>query len=447
MQLAGLLLATTTLALRWWLTDPSTPFPPATVVLVVASAALLARPRIGTVVLGLAAATLAIAGLVVTGGPSLAGSAGGLRGVLAWLQLAGLVVALVAGTLVLVHARRGRSHLVGADRPGGPGRYLQVGLLLVLAPVCAEYLAAYADTTGDPLRLLAGLLVFIPLYGCPALLIREVVRRTGRGWVSIILLAAAFGLVQAGLVDGSLFASEDSAIDSWRETFRATLVAPLGISGHHTANFLSGHVVYSICAPVAIAEAVRPSTATTPWLGRTGAVVAGLLWLAASALLLQDQRAGGEPTPSAAQLVVTVVLVAALVVLALRRRVVPPPAGRPAAPRPRRVLLLAVVLSVVYGIAPETWPGVALMLGALAVGGVGLALGSRRTGWGPRHAAAAAAGPLVVRALLAFTYEPLAGDVEPLAKLGHNLVLLVAVVTLVAVVLTRRTVLRSPGAG
>ena len=39
----------------------------------------------------------------------------------------------------------------------------------------------------------------------PALLIREVARRRGLGWPGILLLAAAFGVVQAGLVDQSMF--------------------------------------------------------------------------------------------------------------------------------------------------------------------------------------------------------------------------------------------------
>jgi hypothetical protein len=51
--------------------------------------------------------------------------------------------------------------------------------LLVLAPICAEYLSAYDDSTGHPATLLGNLVIFIPLYGCSALLIREVARRPG----------------------------------------------------------------------------------------------------------------------------------------------------------------------------------------------------------------------------------------------------------------------------
>ena len=70
--------------------------------------------------------------------------------------------------------------------------------LAVLAPVCAEYLWGYDDSTGHPGTLVGNLIVFTPLYGCPALLIREVARRRGLGWPGIVLLAAAFGVVEAG---------------------------------------------------------------------------------------------------------------------------------------------------------------------------------------------------------------------------------------------------------
>ena len=45
-------------------------------------------------------------------------------------------------------------------------KWAAVVCLLVLAPVCAEYLAAYDDSTGDPGDLLLGLAFLVPLYGC-----------------------------------------------------------------------------------------------------------------------------------------------------------------------------------------------------------------------------------------------------------------------------------------
>jgi hypothetical protein len=77
--------------------------------------------------------------------------------------------------------------------------------LLVLAPVCAEYLAGYDDSTGNLSELLGGLFLFAPLYGGAALIIREVTGRTGRGWPAMLPLGLAFGVLQAGLIDHSMF--------------------------------------------------------------------------------------------------------------------------------------------------------------------------------------------------------------------------------------------------
>ena len=66
-------------------------------------------------------------------------------------------------------------------------RWAAVAALVVLSPICAEYLIGYLEGADEPLGLLAGLLILAPLYGTVAVLIREVVRRTGRGWPTILL--------------------------------------------------------------------------------------------------------------------------------------------------------------------------------------------------------------------------------------------------------------------
>ena len=73
-------------------------------------------------------------------------------------------------------------------------------LLLVIAPLVAEFLLG--DVT---LASLPALVLFIPLYGGGAVLIREVVRRGGGGWPAIVVFAAAYGVVEEGLATQSLF--------------------------------------------------------------------------------------------------------------------------------------------------------------------------------------------------------------------------------------------------
>ena len=76
-----------------------------------------------------------------------------------------------------------------------------------------------------PIRRLPTLLILVLLYGCGALLIREVTRRTGRGWPTILLLGAAYGVIEAGLVDQAMF---NPSFEGW-DFQAATPVPALGI--------------------------------------------------------------------------------------------------------------------------------------------------------------------------------------------------------------------------
>src|SRR5262245_4161402 len=72
--------------------------------------------------------------------------------------------------------------------------------LFLLAPLVAEFIL------GDfPVVFLPLIVVLAPLYGGGALLIREVTRRTGRGWPTMLLLALAYGVLEEGLLTQSLF--------------------------------------------------------------------------------------------------------------------------------------------------------------------------------------------------------------------------------------------------
>ena len=83
-----------------------------------------------------------------------------------------------------------------------------------------------------------GLLILGPLYGAPAVFIGETTRGAGRGWPSMLLLALAFGLVQAGLIDQSLFNPDYRAIPYWDELREPTLVPAIGVSASMALDLL-----------------------------------------------------------------------------------------------------------------------------------------------------------------------------------------------------------------
>src|SRR6185437_16296228 len=77
-------------------------------------------------------------------------------------------------------------------------RWMAALALYLLAPITAELLTG----STPPLQFVNPLsfLFLTALYGSGALLVRETVRRRGLGWWSVILLGAAYGVLEEGLV-------------------------------------------------------------------------------------------------------------------------------------------------------------------------------------------------------------------------------------------------------
>ncbi|MEV1242718.1 hypothetical protein ACIBO2_23660 [Nonomuraea sp. NPDC050022] len=191
--------------------------------------------------------------------------------------------------------------------------------LLVLSPISAEYLIGYGDSTDRPLELLAGLLILAPLYGTVAVLAREITRRTGRGWPTILLLSAAFGVIQAGLIDQTLFDNEFDADDpGWATQALVTLIPGLGADAASLLNYVGGHVILSFAAPIAVVESCAPRIADRRWLSTVGVGVMVLLWALGATLIFNDT--GADSTASPAQLIGAAVAAIALIAAAFAIR-------------------------------------------------------------------------------------------------------------------------------
>lgn len=311
---------------------------------------------------------------------------------------------------------------MNATKPPRRGaRWLLALGLLFLSPLCAEYMIGYDDNTGDPLALVAGLLILGPLYGGPALLIREVARRSGVRWPGIMALALAFGIIQAGVIDQSLFSMSYRDIAYWDAMLLPTFIEPLGIGGSNALNFLAGHMIWSFCVPIALVEASCPSLARQPWLRWPGLIVTTLLSLGAAALILFDHLENENDHASAAQIIGSLVVAALLAAFAFTVGRRAAPVRDTAAPKPFVVGVLSLIAALAFNCMPETWPGVAGGLAVLAVSAVSITRVARSEHWGDRHVVALATGALLACAALAFLIEPL-GAVPPLAKYAHNLV-------------------------
>jgi hypothetical protein len=141
--------------------------------------------------------------------------------------------------------------------------------LFFIAPLVAEYLLGDFSIT-----FLSPLIIMAPMYGGGALLIRELARRSGRGWPTILLLGCAYCLIEEGFSTQTLFNPN---------SFGLHLLAPawipaLGIGAWWTLFMLNVHPFWSIGVSIALAEGLFPSRARTPWLGKVGACVAAVLF-------------------------------------------------------------------------------------------------------------------------------------------------------------------------
>jgi hypothetical protein len=300
--------------------------------------------------------------------------------------------------------------------------------LMILSPIAAEYLIGYDDIIDKPLELVGGLVVFSPLYGTVAVLIREAVRRTGRGWPSMLLLGLAFGIIQAGLIDQSLFNTHYRNIPAILDA--QTLIPGLGFSASMALNFTVGHMIWSFGAPIAVVEACVPSRACRPWLGWAGLTVVAVLYAVAAVYVFYDQMNTEHFLAPPAHLVGAAALAMLLTVAAFR--IPPRSTGAPGwVPPPWLVAGGAAGALLIHQTVRSEWPAVAIDVVVLSLLG-GLTLyWSRRAAWGRRHVLALAGAALLVNAWLSFFVEPL-GTPDLALKYSVNAALSMGVLTLLA---------------
>jgi hypothetical protein len=188
-----------------------------------------------------------------------------------------------------------------------------VFLLAVLSPVVAEFLLGDQYLMGPPSPAQIGeLVLFVLFYGCGAIVVRELARRAGRGWPTIVLLALAFGVVEEGLLTQSLF--NQGYLGAHLLDFG--YLPALGISPPWTVFVLALHTVWSISSPIAVVEG---RWGVRPWLGRVGLAVVSVLYvLGAVATFAISLLTGGSYVAPLPLLLASAVVAAVLVVVAFR---------------------------------------------------------------------------------------------------------------------------------
>src|ERR1700722_6366664 len=153
----------------------------------------------------------------------------------------------------------------------GTGRVAPAIGLFFVSPLVAEFLL------GDlPIKMLGALVILAPMYGGGALLIREVVRRTGRGWPSIFVLAFAYAVFEEAYTTQSLFNPNYLKLNL--HLLQPAYIPALGIGAWWTVFVLNLHTAWSVSTSIALVEAAVPDRAEVPWLGSIGLTITSLLF-------------------------------------------------------------------------------------------------------------------------------------------------------------------------
>jgi hypothetical protein len=321
-----------------------------------------------------------------------------------WLRvIQGAQLLLLAALVIAVNRRRMRSGFArGPKRPRPPGARRAAFTLVLIAPVAAELTLGTVKVT-----MLWLVLLYVPIYGAGVLLIRELVRRTGGGRGSLLLMGLAYGLIEEGLALQSLTSPHLYGAAGWAPRL-------LGVNTAYTELNLPYHVVFSVVIPIALVESLFPALGAAPYLRRGGLVITTIVAVLGVALLRVSVPPSEDPgyvLPGTA----LIVIVAMVVVLgAVALRVLPRRAARirsaVAVPRPGITGVVSAVaafgfLGLLYPFAGArhpafthgAWTLVPMLAAAgLAVGaGVALWRWTAAVGWTTRHRLAAISGALI----------------------------------------------------
>ena len=195
--------------------------------------------------------------------------------------------------------------------------------LIVLTPLLAEL--ALGST---PIEYGWLVVLWLPLYGGGALLIRELVRRTGRGWPSILVLGLAYELVEDGIGLQALTSPTLYGAANWGPRL-------FGLNLTYWEANISYHLVFTVVIPILLVDLMFPAHRRAPYLRVPGLVGTAVLFVLGAAIIRLVVPPFADPDYTA-PLPVTIGWIVAVVVLGVvALRVVP--AWRASGPGPGAV--------------------------------------------------------------------------------------------------------------
>ncbi|MDX2969802.1 hypothetical protein [Kribbella solani] len=313
------------------------------------------------------------------------------------------------------------TNVVTAPPRSGVRRALPALGLFFLSPLVAEFLLG-----NIPITALFALLTLAPLYGGGAVLIREVARRRGWGYPSIVILALAYGVIEEGITTQSLFNPDYAGL----RLLDPGHISFLGMGAPWTLMVLGLHTLWSITVPIVVMESLsrRPRE---PWLGKLGLGVYGVLFAIGVVATTAFGYTKDPFRASAGQNIGVVIAVLVLIALAVRVGRRAPRRSGGNVPSPWLIGAAALVVTSAWMLVndqvPNGWLCAALTLTIEILAAVAVVNLSRRTSWTRLHTLAAAGAAMLTYAWHAFPESPVFGASHTADLIGNAVFALLAI--------------------
>ena len=150
--------------------------------------------------------------------------------------------------------------------------------LLLFAPGIPELLTGstpVSELVTNPVGFLVGFGFDIGLYGTGALLIREFAVAYRKGWASILLLGAAYGIAEEGFAVHTFFQRTGAPVHALGSYGHA-----LGVNWLWALGLTVFHATYSIALPILLTYLWFPEVSDRRWLDRGALTLVAIVYLA-----------------------------------------------------------------------------------------------------------------------------------------------------------------------
>ncbi len=235
--------------------------------------------------------------------------------------------------------------------------------LFVLSPAIGELLSGSSPPLAffNPLAFC----LLCALYGSGALLVRDYARRWKKGWYSILLLGAAYGIIEEGIMVRSFFSP------TWKDLgILGTYGRWLGVNWVWAEWLTIYHSIFSITIPILLVELTNPAVRSQAWLSRKQR------WLFRSLFILAVLL-GFAAFPYDAPATALIGCVAAVLVLAwLAKRIRPMDPTSQNLKVSKKLVITGISVPLIFfffftGLGPALvpWAGGTMIVGALLVFG------------------------------------------------------------------------------